>query len=142
MKIGRDRASFSVRATHPGYVYLYMVGTEGDFHLLFPNAEDKSNRITPGTVLPLPRTNWKFTAAGPAGTDHFVVMVSDAPRDFSAAGLVPGDLFGDFPIARAAELQRAYFGATPLFAGTPSCAGQPCPASYGAAAFTIEEVTQ
>ncbi len=142
MKIGRDRASFSVRATHPGYVYLYMVGTEGDFHLLFPNAEDKSNRITPGTVLPLPRTNWKFTAAGPAGTDHFVVMVSDAPRDFSAAGLVPGDLFGDFPVARAAELHRAYTGATPLFAGTPSCAGQPCPASYGAAAFTIEEFAQ
>lgn len=142
MKIGRDRASFSVRATHPGYVYLYMVGTEGDFHLLFPNAEDKSNRITPGTVLPLPRTNWKFTAAGPAGTDHFVVMVSDAPRDFGAAGLVPGELFGDFPVARAAELQRAYTGATPLFAGTPSCAGQPCPASYGAVAFTIEEYAE
>jgi hypothetical protein len=140
--VGRDRVSFSVRASHPGYVYVYMVGTEGDFHLLFPNAIDKFNLIAPGGVLSLPHSNWGFAAAGPPGIDHFLVMVSDSKRDFRAAGLVETELFGDFPVARAAELQRAYTGTTPLFAGVPSCSRPACPEAYGAATFTIDEYAQ
>jgi hypothetical protein len=141
VRIG-DKFNFAIRSSHPGYVYLYMVGTAGEFHLLFPNALDKSNRIAPNTVLALPRPKWNFAAGGPAGTDLFLVMVSDAPRDFSAAGLVEGELFGDFPIEQVARLQRAYTGATPLFAGVPGCAKAPCPATYGAASFTIEELAK
>jgi len=142
IKIGRDRVDFTIRSSHAGYVYLYMVGTAGDFHLLFPNTIDKINLIAPGGVLGLPRSKWKFDAGGPAGTDHFVVMVSDTPRDLGAAGLVSGELFGDFPIDQAARLQRAYTGSTPLFAGVPNCSRPPCPATYGAAAFTIEEFVE
>ncbi|WP_156648721.1 serine/threonine-protein kinase [Massilia sp. Leaf139] len=141
LRIDRDRFSFSIRSSHPGHVYVYMVGTRGDdFHLLLPNAVDKDNRIRPGEVLSLPRAKWKFVASGPAGTDRFVVMVSDAPRDFGATGLGAGDPFPAFPLERAAALQRAHTGAAPLYAGVPSCASAPCPAAYGATAFTIDEV--
>jgi hypothetical protein len=141
VRIG-EKFKFAVRSSHPGYVYLYMVGTGGDFHLLFPNKSDKANRIAPDGALLLPRSPWNFEAGGPAGTDHFLVMVSDAPRDFSATGLTSSELFGDFPIEQAARLQRAYTGTTPLFAGVPSCAKASCPATFGAATFTIEELAK
>ncbi|MBD8528356.1 MULTISPECIES: serine/threonine-protein kinase [unclassified Massilia] len=139
VQIGHRGASFSIRSSHAGYVYLYMVGTAGDFQLLFPNAIDKLNVINPGGVLNLPRSRWKFDAAGPAGVDHFLVMVSESPRDFRSAGLETSELFSDFPAARAATLQREYTGATPLFAGIPSCSRPLCPGAYGAAGFTVEE---
>jgi hypothetical protein len=81
-------------------------------------------------------------AYGPAGIDHLLVMVSDTPRDFSAAGQTPGDDFAFFPIARAAQLHRDYKGGTPLFAGVPVCAQAPCSEAYGAAAFLIDEVNE
>jgi hypothetical protein len=142
VRIGRREFNFAIRSSHRGYVYLYMVGTAGDFHLLFPNTIDRTNLILPDKVLGLPRPKWNFEAGGPPGTDHFLVMVADTPRDFSATGLMEGEFFSEFPIARAAQLQRAYAGTTPLFAGVPSCARAPCPASYGAASFNIEERTE
>ena len=143
VRIDRDNISFSIHSSHAGYVYVHMVGTAGDdFHQLFPNAVDKNNRIAAGARLTLPRPTWPIRAVGPAGTNHFLVMVSDAPRDFSAAGLSPGDPFAAFPIARAAQLQRDYRGSAPLFAGAPVCTGTPCPAAYGAAGFRIDEVRE
>jgi hypothetical protein len=142
VRIGRDQLGFSIRSSHAGYVYVHMVGTEGnDFHQLFPNAVDSKNRIAAGEVLTLPRRGWRVVAGGPPGTDHLVVMVSDVPRDFSAAGLVAGDPFSAFPFERAAALQRAYTGWTPLFAGVPACKEQPCPAAYGAAPLSIDEIS-
>ena len=141
LQIGRDKFSFAIRSSHAGHVYIYTVGTEGnDFHLLFPNARDRNNRIAAGEVLRLPRASWPIKAFGPPGTDHFVVMVSDAPRDFGAAGLADENPFPVFPVAQAARLQAAYTGKTALFAGTPACADAPCAADYGAAAFTVDEV--
>jgi len=141
LQIGRDKFSFAIRSAHAGHVYIYTVGTEGnDFHLLFPNARDRNNRIAAGEVLRLPRASWPIKAYGPPGTDHFVVMVSDAPRDFGAAGLADENPFSVFPVAQAARLQAAYTGKTALFAGTPTCADVPCPTDYGAAAFTVDEV--
>jgi hypothetical protein len=92
--------------------------------------------------MSLPRRSWPIRAFGPPGTDRFVVMVSDARRNFSGAGLDDEKPIRSFPLARAAQLQAAHTGKTPLFAGVPECAGTPCPANYGAAAFTIEEVAQ
>ncbi|WP_306392223.1 serine/threonine-protein kinase [Telluria beijingensis] len=140
-RIGVDKLGFSITSSHAGYVYVHMVGTNrADFHMLFPNQYDVANRIEAGATLSLPRPSWPIQAMGPAGTDHFVVMVSEAPRDFQAAGLVSGEAMASFPIERAAQAQRAHRGATPLFAGTPACAAAPCPDAYGAATFTIDEV--
>jgi hypothetical protein len=146
--IGRDSFKLSVRASHAGYVYLYMVGSDGkDFWLLFPNTVDRDNAIGAGQTMQLPgskagKGRWRMDAGGPAGTDHLLVMVSDVPRRFEAAGLTPSDLFAEFPIARAAQLQRVHSGKAPLFAGTPDCTAAPCSQEYAATAFTIEEVAR
>lgn len=143
LRIDRDKIQFSIQSAHAGHVYVYMVGTQGnDFHLLFPNAIDANNRIGAGETLQLPRPAWPVTAVGPQGTDHFVVMVSDMPRDFGVAGLRKDGDFGAFPIERATELQRTHTGASPLYAGVPVCPGTPCAAAYGAAAFSVEEVAE
>ncbi|WUR11066.1 serine/threonine-protein kinase [[Empedobacter] haloabium] len=146
VRIGRDSLKLSVRSSHAGYVYLYMVGSDrSNFWLLFPNAIDRDNAIRAGQSLQLPgkrpgKEHWSLYAGGPPGTDHLVVMVADVPRRFDATGLTPSDMFNEFPIARAAELQRAHTGKTALFAGQPDCAGAACSPAYGATAFTIEEV--
>jgi len=142
-RIGKDPLRFRIRSARTGYVYLLMVGTNrSDFFLLFPNAVDKRNRIKAGEQLDLPRSEWKMIAEGPPGTDHFVVIVSDQPRDFTVAGLEPIDPFAEFPPQRAARLHHAYTGSTPLFAGKATCtdATPDCPGSYGAAVFSIEEI--
>lgn len=141
VRIGQDKLRFSVTSSHAGYVYVHMVGTNrADFHMLFPNGYDGENRIAAGATLSLPRPSWPVGAGGPAGTDHFVVMVSEAPRDFQGAGLVAGDPFASFPVARAAQMLAAHRGPAPLFAGVPACPAAPCPEAYGAATFTIDEV--
>jgi hypothetical protein len=141
VRIGHDRLNFSVKASHAGYVYVQMVGSDrNNFWLLFPNAVDKNNRVAAGQTLDLPRKGWSMRVEGPPGLDQFVVILSDVPRNFSAAGLAAGALFAEFPIARAAQLQRSYTGATPLFAGAPVCSsGAACSPTYGASAFSIEE---
>ncbi|WEF34209.1 serine/threonine protein kinase [Pseudoduganella chitinolytica] len=146
VRIGHDSLRLSVRASHAGYVYLYMVGSDrNNFWLLFPNAIDRNNAIGAGQTMQLPGTQpgtgrWRLEAGGPAGTDHLVVMVSDTPRRFDAAGLTASELFSEFPIARAAQLQRAHTGKAPLFAGAPACTGTACSHAYAATAFAIEEV--
>lgn len=141
VQIGRDRLNFSVRASHAGYLYVQMVGTNRtDFWMLFPNAFEKDNHVKAGQTITLPRGRWRMGVDGPPGIDQFVAIVSDAPRDFHSAGLVSGEPFSAFPITRASQMQRDYTGATPLFAGVPDCAGAaPCPATYGAVIFSIEE---
>jgi serine/threonine protein kinase len=139
--IGRDRLDFTVRASHAGYVYVHMVGSNrSNFWLLFPNSVDKDNYVKAGQTLALPRKGWRMGVEGPPGIDQFVAIVSDVPRDFQGAGLVAGELFSEFPIARASAMQRSYTGATPLFAGAPVCTGIPtCSHAYGAGMFLIEE---
>ena len=140
--IAKDRFNFTVHANHAGYLYVQMVGSDSNnFYLLFPNAIDKNNRIAAGQTLKLPRPGWRLDVPGPAGTDHFVAIVSDVPRSFASAGLLAGDPFSEFPIARVRQLQQSYTGSTPLFAGTPDCATAPaCSPAYGATKFTIDEV--
>ena len=142
VQIGRDRLNFSVRASHDGYLYVHMVGSErSHFWLLFPNAIDKDNFVKAGQTVTLPRKGWRMGIDGPPGTDHFVAIVSDAPRNFAGAGLVAGDPFSEFPMARARQMQGSYTGATPLFAGVADCAGKPgCSPAYGASMFSVEEV--
>jgi Protein kinase domain/Domain of unknown function (DUF4384) len=142
-RIGEDPLRFKIRSAKKGYVYLLMVGTNRqDFFLLFPNAVDKKNYVRAGEQLDLPRPEWKMIADGPPGTDHFLVIVSNYPRDFSSAGLQNFDSFARFAPEDASRLYREYRGSTPLFAGKAMCeAGTPgCSELYGAAVFSVEEV--
>ncbi|MCB1887056.1 MAG: protein kinase [Rhodocyclaceae bacterium] len=142
VRIGKDRPSFRVRSTGSGFLYVMMVGTDSEhLMILFPNSIDKDNRITAGSELTLPRSGWTFVAGGPAGTNHLVAMVSDAPRDFSGAGIEHGEPFDEFPLARIAALAKANDGKLDFMPGVADCAGaSSCSQGYGAALFSIEEI--
>lgn len=142
VRIGIDRLSFRVRSSAAGYLYVLMLGTDGHFYKLFPNAIDRDNRVRAGASIELPRSGWRMTAGGPPGTNHLIAVVSERPRDFTASGLVEVDPFAEFPPERAAQVAAGHRGSQSPFIGTPSCpdAGQPCSDAYGAASFTIVEV--
>jgi serine/threonine protein kinase len=142
VRVGRDHLRFSVSSSKAGYVYVLEVGTNrSDFHLLFPNTADNNNRITPGKTLKLPGPQWAMTAQGPPGTDQFIAIVSDEPRDFKGLGAQADDVFTKFPLDVGAQLYAGYSGATPLYAGKAVCsAAADCSQSYGAALFSIEEI--
>lgn len=145
VRIGKDRLQFSVSSSKPGYAYLLMVGTDrSQFWLLFPNSIDKNNNIASGKRLALPRSNWRMDAAGPPGTDQFVVIVSESPRDFSNAGIKPSEPFAEFPLTATMQPELDNSATIPVFAGKANCpAGQKssCSESFGAAMFSIEEIS-
>jgi hypothetical protein len=142
VRIGTDKLRFRITSLKAGYVYVLMVGTDGQFNLLFPNAIDADNGIAGDGELSLPRPGWAMTASGPPGSNRFVAIVSENRRDFSAAGLKKVDPFAQFP-RKAAEkvaMQSAAGAANP-FAGKVVCpAGRSCSSGYGAALFAIEEI--
>ncbi len=144
VQIGRDQLRFEIRSARSGYVYLLMVGSNhSDFFLLFPNAVDNNNYIAVNGQLNLPRTEWRLIADGPPGTNHFIVVISDHPRDFSNAGLKTIDPFAEFPFTQSTLLYHSYTGAMPLFAGKVICplnSAIDCDESYGAAVFSIKEI--
>ena len=142
VRIGKDKLRFRVTSAKPGYLYILMVGTERrHFNLLFPNAIDQKNQVKANTAVSLPRRGWTMVAGGPAGTNNFVALVSDNPRDFSAAGMKKIDPFAEIPLDEAAKLAQAYTGEGSPFAGNPVCpkGNAGCSAAYGATTFSIEE---
>lgn len=145
-RINKDQLHFTIHSTKPGYVYLLTVGTDNsNFFLFFPNAVDKENYIEANEQLELPRNKWKLIAKGPPGTNHFIVIVSNQPRDFTNAGLQDIDFFAHFPLEQAEQLYHNYTGRIPLFAGKAICPRESngdCVESYGAAIFSIKEIEE
>jgi hypothetical protein len=142
VRIGQDALRFSITSSKPGYLYVLALGTrDSDFDLLFPNARDANNHLDAGQVRRLPGAKWSLPASGPAGTNQFVAIVSDEPRDFGRLGTQPEGAFRRFSLEAGARLFRDYTGKAPLYAGDVRCkrAGN-CSQSYGAATFSIEEV--
>ena len=150
MKIDADPLDLTVQVREGGYLYLLMVGSDGEtFDILFPNQIDKQNKVADGETLRLPRTGWNVTASGPVGSDTILALVTDAPRDFSALGLTKA---GPFSVAQATtktamDMQLLSSGA--LLANSMPCQTSrkrnlsiqaECSNSYGAAILTIEEV--
>ncbi len=140
-KIGKDRLSFSFTSSKPGYAYVLLVSTDGTFMKLFPNRIAQHNRITEGEHITLPHASWPMDVAGPAGVDHFVVIVSTNPRDFSAVSARSEGGFVEFPIEQAEAAWRAHRGPGSVFAGQVVCDnGSACSEEYGAATFSLQEV--
>ena len=144
VRINVDRLHFTVSSSRAGYVYLLMLGSDRtDFWLLFPNDVDRDNRIAAGGTLALPRPGWRLTAAGPPGTDQLLANVSEAPRDFSAAGLQPNPPFAAFRLNARGLIEGDAASAAQRYVGQVRCpapAAGPCPQTYGEALFSIEEV--
>jgi serine/threonine protein kinase len=147
---GQDEPPFfiTIKTSRPGYIYLFEVPTNrNDLFLIFPNKTDERNRIAPETKFMIPRadSNWFITFFGPKGTNQFLVLVSDEPRDFSKTGWRPRPPDGidrEFPHDAAAKIYQVKDSQLTAFLGTPQCeltGTMPCSKSYGAVNFTIEE---
>lgn len=142
VRIGRDTLRMSIASSRFGYVYLFMVGSNGtDFSLLFPNAIDRNNWITPSRAIALPRRGWDLRAFGPEGTDRFVAIVSQSRRYFGDAGLRSDGVFSHFP-PEALHRPPQQAGLMPAVAGKPDCPDRsaPCIDAYGAAQFSVREI--
>jgi hypothetical protein len=140
LRIKRDLLNFSVTASHAGYLYVHMVGTApNNFIMLFPNQFDKNNKIKAGETFKLPR-KFKMGIEGPAGQDHFAVILSDVPREFGALGKLKDNTFLEFSGERVMQALQTYSGTAPLFAGVPQCPDPAnCSPLYGASMFSVEE---
>ncbi|MHB9837752.1 protein kinase domain-containing protein [Paraburkholderia terrae] len=141
-RISKDHLQFRVGSNRAGYVYVFMVDPAGQYLMLFPNELDKNNAIAAGQTLSLPRASWPMMAGAPAGPNHFLVLVSSAPRDFADGGLQRESVFADFPAeAQRAAAMRRTVSYSP-FAGKPRCTASAtqCPDTFGAATFTIDVV--
>jgi hypothetical protein len=138
-----------ITSTRPGYLYLLYAGSDGKtFDMLFPNQLDRDNFILARRPVPLPRAGWTIQARGPAGVNHLLAIVSDAPRDFSQLGLRPVGMFSTLAATPQAARELVLASATTGLAGSGDCtpsltAPDPrtrCSNSFGAALVEIREV--
>lgn len=146
--IGQDFLEFSVKSERAGFLYVALAGSDNQsLYLLFPNDLDQNNRIEAGQTVQLPRPNWRARAAGPAGKDSLLVLVTDAPRDLTALG---GRKAGPFVSSLNDASGRARLGAlmtTSQMVVSQACqtaaarqSNPLCSDAYGAALLSIEEV--
>lgn len=149
LTIGQDIVEFTISSHEGGHVYLLMVGADGKtFDLLFPNQIDRDNQIPPGAKMRLPRPNWLLRAEGPPGTNMLLAIVTDSPRDFSAAGLKPAGPFSSVNSLAVKDIQLVTVAAAKP-AGS-ACVSQAstrnlaieksCSTDYAAALLPIVEV--
>jgi hypothetical protein len=123
--IGKDALEFSVQSDRAGYVYAALAGSDGKaLYMLFP-----------------------IKSSGPAGTNHLLVMVADAPRDLTALG---GRKSGPFLTSLNDAAGRAQLGAlmtTSKLVSSQVCLtaaaakNNPlCSDAYGASLVQVREV--
>jgi len=144
LRIGRDKLSFTVKSARDGFVNVLLEGPDGALMQLFPNTQSTDNRIKAGQALTLPQANWVLDTAEPAGPEHFLVVVSQHPREFSALSNKREFYFLTLPTGETASALAAQWKrSTPMLLGTPAakaaCEGAACD-EYGAARFTVEVV--
>ena len=144
LRIGRDKLSFTVKSSRDGFVNVLLQGPDGSLLQLFPNNQAADNRIKAGQTLTLPQANWILDTAEPAGAEHFLVVVSQHPRDFSPLSKKREFYFLELPTGETATaLMAGWKHPTPMLLGAPSpkadCQGAACDV-YGAARFTVEVV--
>lgn len=139
LRIGKDKLGFSVTSSQAGYLTVLLLGPDGSLIRLFPNDQAKDNRIQSGQTVKLPGSGWPLEAADPPGNEHFLAIVSAAPRDFSQLSTEHEDMFLKLPTgARADALMSGWNQSSPLLLGLPqsSCQGNDCIA-YGATKFSV-----
>jgi hypothetical protein len=140
LRVGHDRLSFTVSSQRDGHVYVLVLGPDGVLSLLFPNTQAVDNRIRAGQSLRLPQASWALEASDPAGTEHFLVLVSKEPRDFAQVVQGREGWFQTLQTGEsAAALARAHRGAGSVLAGRGVCAAAGCD-EYGAARFEVDIV--
>lgn len=102
--VGDLGMTVSIRSARSGYLTLLQRGTDGKEDIVFPNALDNDNLIEAGKPMVLPRANWKWKAAPPAGEGRLLAVVSEKPVDVQS---LPVGLSGQtYGAAAAAYRER------------------------------------
>jgi serine/threonine protein kinase len=134
-RIDKDKLSFSVTSPRDGFVQVLWLNADGKLTLLFPNALLDKVRIKSGQTLTLPPKQMQLVAAKPQGQEHFLVLVSQQPRDFT--GLSPKRVDGFMELHPADTQPVDAAGQPPLAGSVRTCASADC-RDYGAAVFAID----
>jgi serine/threonine protein kinase len=127
LKIGEDLLRFEVFSPISGYVAVYVRSSDQSLIQLLPNARVPALAIQAGKALTLPPTNEPIQAAGPAGENQFLVVVTEQPRDY--AHLNMQDHYG-FGLVRTDKGLEGY----------SPCSETSCVDTMAAAWFSVEEV--
>jgi len=136
MKIGKDGLDITVKSNHDGYLYLVLLGSDAkSFYILFPNGLDGDNKIEAGKPIRIPKENWAVKAAGPAGTDRLLALVTDTPRKLDGLRLEAPTAAKPFTYALNDLDGRAAL--IDYLTGAGKEAGSE---SFGAALFDVREV--
>lgn len=140
LRIGRDRLGFKVTSSRDGHVYVLVGGPDGSLLLLYPNTMAADSRIRAGQTLALPQSSWPLDTAEPAGPEHFAVIVSEHPRDFSHLSQERVAWFLSLPTGAAGSaLASGHSGPGSVVAGKAQCNTAGCD-RYGAALFSVDVV--
>ena len=132
LRVGRDVLQFKLSSARDGHAYVLVHGPDDSLMLLFPNSVAADNRVRAGQTLTLPQKSWPLETSEPPGPEHFMVIVSDLPRDFAALRPVSEAWFKRLSIDPGATGS----GAGSAYAGRVNCVATGCD-HYGAAAFTV-----
>lgn len=148
-KIGQDKVQFTLNSTFPGYVYILMAGSDNKtLDLLFPNKADQNNYLQANDTWTLPRPSWEIEAGGPAGTNHLLVIVADAPRDFSKIITDPAGPFASVDANAKSSKEVLQTSGASVNKLTSTCAKtrnlkvveKGCSDGFGAAMIEVKEV--
>jgi hypothetical protein len=89
-KIGKDSLQIKIESNRDGFAYLVILGSDAEsFYILFPNGHDSQNKVQANKPLLLPRPHWDMQLAGPEGTNHLLVLVTETPRTFEGIDIAP-----------------------------------------------------
>lgn len=127
LKIGEDLLRFEVLSPISGYVAVYVRSSDQSLIQLLPNARVPALAIQADQPLSLPPANEPIQAAGPAGENRFLVVVTEQPRDYAHLNML--DHYG-FGLVRA---EKGLEGYSP-------CSETSCVDTLAATWFSVEEV--
>lgn len=128
LKIGDDLLQFDVRSPISGYVAVFVHSSDNTLIQLLPNARVPAIRIESGQLLELPPANEPIQAAGPAGLNQFLIVVTEQARDY--AHLKLQDHYGFGLIEHSVQNLE----------GTSPCSSTNCRDQMAAGWFSVEEM--
>ena len=135
LTIGEDLLHFQVQSPISGFVSVYVRASDNSLIQLLPNARVPALAIEANTPLRLPPANEPIQAAGPAGENQFLVVVTEQPRNYDhlqfqdhyGFGLIQTNQNGSGLGLQALE-------------GISTCVSTACKDRLAAAWFSVEEV--
>jgi len=140
LRIGVDTLELTLTSARDGWLYLALAGSDGkSLYLLYPNALAGDNRVRAGQAVKLPGSGWEIVAAGPAGTETLLAIITDAPRDLAALPATPvGPFMRTLLDAEGRARLQALLaeGAPPAGCGSPSAPA--CSDAFGSALLRVQ----